>query len=172
MDAFHDHLANEKRKIAAVLKDCHEMSPLAAEEREQCDRASSCSNGREAFTKDNYKVGHHNHRTGKFVGALCLGSNELLFAKRIFFYEWFDSFEKFDRTELPPKDVFYSQMNKEGITNDEYSAPKTFGPLSIAKPARITTTCISRPMPFSFPTCSRISETFPWLTTVSIPLTT
>jgi hypothetical protein len=49
-----------------------------------------------------------------------LGSNELLFAKGIFPYEWSDSFEKFDRTELPPKDAFYSQMNEEGITDDEY----------------------------------------------------
>jgi hypothetical protein len=50
-----------------------------------------------------------------------IGSNELLFAKGIFLHEWFDSFEKFDRSELPPKDAFYSQMNKEGITSDEYS---------------------------------------------------
>jgi hypothetical protein len=49
-----------------------------------------------------------------------LGSNELLFAKGIFPYEWFDSFEKFDGTELPPKEAFYSQMNEEGITDDEY----------------------------------------------------
>jgi hypothetical protein len=71
MNAFYDHLANEQGKIAAILKDCHAMSPMAAEEREQCDRASSCSNCREAFTKDNYKVRHHKHCTGKFVGALC-----------------------------------------------------------------------------------------------------
>jgi hypothetical protein len=53
-----------------ILKDCHEMSPLTAEERERYDRAQSCSNCRETFSKDNYKVRHHNHRTGKFVGAL------------------------------------------------------------------------------------------------------
>jgi hypothetical protein len=185
------------------------MSPLTAEERERYDRESSCFNCREAFSKDNYKVRQHNHRTGKFVGALCntcnlwirsteteffipvvfhnlknydahhifrnfnkriaakydkkgqqsyrsvhiialnleryisfeiqhlrfidsyqflnssleklvknlpigslrharkyLGPNELLFVKGIFPYEWFDSLEKFDRTELPHKDAF------------------------------------------------------------------
>jgi hypothetical protein len=75
MDVFYDHLANEQGRIAAILKDCHEMSPLTAEERERYDRESSCSNCREAFSKDNYKVRHHNHRTGKFVGALCNSCN-------------------------------------------------------------------------------------------------
>jgi hypothetical protein len=53
-----------------------------------------------------------------------LGSNELLFAKGIFSYEWFDLFEKLDRTDLPPKDAVYSLMNKESITDDEYSRPQ------------------------------------------------
>jgi hypothetical protein len=38
-------------------------------------RAQSCSNCREAFSKDNYKVRHHNHRTGNFIGALCNSCN-------------------------------------------------------------------------------------------------
>jgi hypothetical protein len=46
--------------------------------------------------------------------------NELLFAKGIFPYEWFDSFEKFDCTELPPQDAFYSELEEEGITYEEY----------------------------------------------------
>jgi hypothetical protein len=71
MDALYDHLANEHGRIVAIFKDCRELSPLAAAERERYDRASSCSNCREAFTKDNYEVRHHNHRTGNFVGALC-----------------------------------------------------------------------------------------------------
>ena len=50
-----------------------------------------------------------------------LGCNDLLFAKGIFPYEWFDSFEKFNTTELPPKEAFYSEMNEECITDEEYA---------------------------------------------------
>jgi hypothetical protein len=60
-----------------------------------------------------------------------LGDNELLFAKGIFPYEWFDSFEKFDCAELPPKEAFYSELNEEGITDAEYARAQavwsTFG---------------------------------------------
>jgi hypothetical protein len=49
-----------------------------------------------------------------------MGDNELLFAKGIFPYEWFDSFEKFDCTELPSNDAFYSKLDEEGITDEEY----------------------------------------------------
>jgi hypothetical protein len=49
-----------------------------------------------------------------------LGSNDLLFAKGIFPYEWFDSLEKFDDTQLPPQEAFYSELNDAGITDDEY----------------------------------------------------
>ena len=43
-----------------------------------------------------------------------------MFAKGIFPYEWFDSFQKLDCTELPPREAFYSEMNEEGITEEEY----------------------------------------------------
>jgi hypothetical protein len=49
-----------------------------------------------------------------------MGDNELWFAKGIFPYEWLDSFEKFDCTELPSKDAFYSELDEEGITDEEY----------------------------------------------------
>jgi hypothetical protein len=49
-----------------------------------------------------------------------MGDNELLFAKGIFPYEWFDSFEKFDCTKLPSKDAFFRELDKEGITDEEY----------------------------------------------------
>ena len=50
-----------------------------------------------------------------------LGNNDLLYKKGIFPYEWFDSFEKFDCTELPPKAAFYSNLNEENITDEEYA---------------------------------------------------
>jgi hypothetical protein len=48
------------------------------------------------------------------------GNNELLFAKGIFPYKWFDSFGNFDCTELPSKDAFYSKLDEEDITDEEY----------------------------------------------------
>ena len=31
-----------------------------------------------------------------------------------------DSWEKFNETELPDKESFYSELNKEGITDEDY----------------------------------------------------
>jgi hypothetical protein len=65
-----------------------------------------------------------NAKLEKLLRSLARGSlrhtkrhNQLLFAKGIFPYEWFDSFEKFYSTELPSKD-------EEGITDEEYERTK------------------------------------------------
>jgi hypothetical protein len=50
-----------------------------------------------------------------------LGCNDLLFVIGIFPYNWFDSFEKLDCAEVPPQDAFYSEINEDCITDEEYS---------------------------------------------------
>ena len=35
-------------------------------------------------------------------------------------YDYMDSFEKFNQTELPTKELFYSVLNDQHITNEEY----------------------------------------------------
>ena len=40
-------------------------------------------------------------------------------------YDFMDSFEKFNQTELPTKDQFYSILNNQDITDDEYDHAKT-----------------------------------------------
>jgi hypothetical protein len=223
MTIFYDHLASEQHRIASILEDYHEMLPLTREEQERFDQAQACSASNKPFSNEDPKVKHHNHRTGKFISALCngcnlqiknrednffvpvvfhnlknydahhifrhfskniaaqydkkgkasyrnvkiialnleryisfeiqhlrfidsnqflgakleklvsnlardslrhtrmhLGDNELLFAKGIFPYEWFDSFEKFDCTKLPSQDAFYSELEEEGVTDEEY----------------------------------------------------
>ena len=50
-----------------------------------------------------------------------MGDNDLLYAKGIFPYEWFDSFDKFEETDLPQKDAFYINLNEEGITEEEHA---------------------------------------------------
>ena len=41
--------------------------------------------------------------------------------KGVYPYDFMDSFEKFDQTELPTKEQIYSTLNDQHITNDEYN---------------------------------------------------
>ena len=45
---------------------------------------------------------------------------DLMSRKGVYPYDFMDSFEKFDQTELPNKDQFYSILNDQHITDDEY----------------------------------------------------
>ena len=44
--------------------------------------------------------------------------------KGVYPYDFMDSFEKFDQTELPAKKQFYSTLNDLHITNKEYDHAK------------------------------------------------
>ena len=48
----------------------------------------------------------------------------LMSQKGVYPYDFMDSFEKFDQTELPTKDQFYSILNDQHITDDEYDHAK------------------------------------------------
>ena len=48
----------------------------------------------------------------------------LMSQKGVYPYDRMDSFEKFDQTELPTKEQFYSILNDQHITNDEYNHAK------------------------------------------------
>ena len=45
---------------------------------------------------------------------------DLLSKKGVYPYDFMDSFEKFNNRELPAKDQFYSILNDEHITDNEY----------------------------------------------------
>ena len=49
---------------------------------------------------------------------------DLMSKKGVYPYDFMDSFEKFDQTELPTKDQFYSILNDQHNTNDEYEHAK------------------------------------------------
>ena len=49
-----------------------------------------------------------------------LNKFSLLLRKGVYPYEYMDSWEKFNETELPDKESFYSELNKEGITDEDY----------------------------------------------------
>ena len=45
---------------------------------------------------------------------------KLMKQKGVYPYDFMDSFEKFDKTQLPNKDEFYSILNNENITDKQY----------------------------------------------------
>ena len=49
-----------------------------------------------------------------------LNKFSLLLRKGVYPYEYMDSSEKFNETKLPDKESFYSELNKEGITDEDY----------------------------------------------------
>ena len=48
----------------------------------------------------------------------------LMSQKGVYPYDFMDNFEKFDQTELPAKEHFYSILNDQDITDDEYNHAK------------------------------------------------
>ena len=48
----------------------------------------------------------------------------LMSQKGVYPYDFMDSLEKFNQTELPTKDQFYSILNDQNITEDEYDHAK------------------------------------------------
>ena len=56
----------------------------------------------------------------KITSTISNGS-DLLYKKGIFPYEYMDSWERFSETSLPDKENFYSKLNDEHITNNEYA---------------------------------------------------
>ena len=42
--------------------------------------------------------------------------------KGFFCYEWFDSLDKLNNTELPPREAFYSTLKNDTISQDDYEA--------------------------------------------------
>ena len=45
----------------------------------------------------------------------------MLLRKGVYPYEYMDSSEKFDETALPPKKYFYSNLNSENISAEDYT---------------------------------------------------
>ncbi|XP_065668188.1 uncharacterized protein LOC136088409 [Hydra vulgaris] len=58
----------------------------------------------------------------KNIGKLYSGKQlDLLLKKGVYPYDWVDSVDKFNKTQLPPKELFFSKLNDEVISDDEYS---------------------------------------------------
>ncbi|XP_065654868.1 uncharacterized protein LOC136081480 [Hydra vulgaris] len=55
---------------------------------------------------------------GKFYSGKKL---DLLLRKCVYPYDWVDSINKFSETQLPPKESFFSRLNAEDLSDDDYS---------------------------------------------------
>ena len=58
------------------------------------------------------------------VYKFCNGDHNkfsLLLRKGVYPYGYIDSWERFNETELPDKESFYSELNKEDITDEDYT---------------------------------------------------
>ena len=62
---------SEQQRIIAVIKEKRSMLPLTDEELNRFDNMQACPRCQEQFTAQNRKVKHHNHRTEKYIDALC-----------------------------------------------------------------------------------------------------
>ena len=51
----------------------------------------------------------------------------MLLRKGVYPYEYMDSWEKFDETALPPKKDFYSNLNLEDISDEDYTHAQKYG---------------------------------------------
>ena len=58
-----------------------------------------------------------NH-TIRFWG--CDKKFRLMIRKGVYPYEYMDSWEKFEKTDLPPKDAFCSRFNMKGISDQDH----------------------------------------------------
>ena len=56
----------------------------------------------------------------KITSNISKGS-DLLYKKGIYPYQYMDSWERFSETKLPDKEKFYSKLNDEHITDEEYA---------------------------------------------------
>ena len=62
----------------------------------------------------------------RFYNTYQLSDNDinkfkLLLRKGVYPYEYMDSWKRFNETELPPEDKFYSKLNLEDISADDYA---------------------------------------------------
>ena len=61
----------------------------------------------------------------KYTSQVFKGKKlSLMSQKGVYPYDFMVSFEKFDQTELPAKEHFYSILNDQDITDDEYNHAK------------------------------------------------
>ena len=120
------------------LSEINKKECKSCKERENISINCKCINH-----KDNrliYKCKRCNSKSYKSIDALkeefpntyrfCnkdLNKFILLLRKGVYPYEYMDSWERFDETELPQLSSFYSELNLEDISDEDYNHAKSYG---------------------------------------------
>ena len=94
---------------------------------------SECMFTKFANNRLNYKCRECNDKSCKSINELIkkfantyqfcngdLNKFSVLLRKGVYSYEYMDGWGKFSETSLPNKESFYSKLNKEGITDEDY----------------------------------------------------
>jgi len=82
MPEFYKYMMEEQKRIASIEGQNIAMLPLSKHQREKYEKAESCKSCSKPFTKKNYKVRHHAHSSGNFIGAVCNACNLQLKGRR------------------------------------------------------------------------------------------
>ena len=84
----------------------------------KCGKCRNCKNSGKACAKPNYD--NLKYTSKKFKGEKL----DLMARKGLYPYDYMDSFDKFNE-KLPTKEDFFSNMNNEHITDDDYQHVQT-----------------------------------------------
>jgi len=72
---FLKYVTGEQTEIDSILSSNNSMNPLTDRERLAHNAATICSTCENKFTENNYKVRHHCHVTGEYIGPVCNSCN-------------------------------------------------------------------------------------------------
>ena len=119
-DAHHlmQAMANLKKEVKCVANNMEKYITISVDGLRFIDSLNFLQGSLDSLVKATPK------EALKITSTISNGS-DLLYKKGIYPYEYMDSFEKFSETSLPKKEDFYSKLNDEHITEDEYAHAQT-----------------------------------------------
>ena len=114
--------------LVDTLRDCKSELDMSVEDNQLIFQCLEC--------KKNYKKDFNKESIKRFANTyeFCNGDINkfiLLLRKRVYPYEYMDSWERFNETSLPGKKAFYSKLNLEDITDQDYEHPQVFKELNL-----------------------------------------
>ena len=57
----------------------------------------------------------------KYLSKACIGDSFELIRRGVYPYDYMDSFDRFDETELPPQDAFFNKISGDSCSDADYA---------------------------------------------------